>query len=72
MNGLCDALGVPPPPPEKEFGYVRIRMLEVYKNRPGSFGVKINLLSLPGFKQRIIIPEIIKIIFPKKYIEFVN
>jgi hypothetical protein len=62
----------PPLPPENEFGYARIRMLEVYKNRPGNFGVKINLLSLPGFKQRIIIPEIIRIIFLKKYIEFAN
>jgi hypothetical protein len=42
----------------------------VHKNRPGSFGVKINLFSLPEFKQRIIIPDIIKIIFLKKYIKF--
>jgi hypothetical protein len=64
VNGLCDAPAVYPP--EKEIGYPRSRMLEVHQNRYGSFGVKINLLSLPGFKHRIIIRGIIRIIFLKK------
>jgi hypothetical protein len=44
-------------------------MLEVHQNRPGNFRVKINLLSLPGFKHQIIIRGIIRIIFLKKYFE---
>jgi hypothetical protein len=68
VNGLCEAPAVYPP--EKELAYPRIRVLENHKSWPGNFGVKINLLSLPGFKQRFIISEIIRIIFLKKYTEF--
>jgi hypothetical protein len=70
VNGLCETPAVYPP--EKELRYPRIRMLEVHQNRPGRFGVNINLLSLPGFKHQIIIHGIIRIIFLKKYFEVVN
>jgi hypothetical protein len=67
VNGLCDAPAIYHP--EKELRYPRSRMLEVHQNRPGSFGININLLSLPGFKHQIIIRGIIRIIFLKKYFE---